>query len=191
MAKQALACLCQLAARPPNAKVHRCAAVSWNLGKSSHNHGLHAARLALLVAGSFSAAGAKDVRSSFAVSATVRAVANIELASVPGSIRVTAADLARGFVDIEQPTQVLIRSNSQSGFALEVLTVTPMLRAMIIRGLDSDLELGADGGTVVHRWQTPHPMHLSLNFRFALAPDLAPGTYPWPLRLGVRPLESI
>ena len=151
---------------------------------------MNAARLALVVAGSFSTAGAKDVRSTFSVTATVRAVANIELASVPGGVRITAADLARGFVDIEQPTQVVIHSNSQSGFALEVLTVTPMMSAIIIHGLDTDLELGAQGGTVVHRWQAPQAMNLSLNFRFALAPGLAPGNYPWPVRLAVRPLES-
>jgi hypothetical protein len=31
---------------------------------------------------------------------------------------------------------------------------------------------------------------LSLKFRFLLADGLSPGRYPWPLQLGVRPLEA-
>ncbi len=137
------------------------------------------------------AAGAKDVHSEFSVTATVRAVANIELQSVPADLKISAADLRRGFVDVAQPTQVIVRSNSQSGFALEVLTVTPLLSSMMIQGLNSDLSLGAEGGTIVQRWQQPQAIKLSLKFRFVLAPGLIPGDYPWPLRLTVRPLESI
>jgi len=60
---------------------------------------------------------------------------------------------------------------------------------MVVEGLDSDLALGPDGGTIVQRWQRPQAVDLSLKFRFALAPGLVPGNYPWPLRLTVRPLE--
>lgn len=152
---------------------------------------MNVARAALIVAASVAGAGAKDVHTDFAVTATVRAVANIELQSVPTDIEISAADLQRGFVEIAQPTQLIVRSNSQSGFALEVLTVAPMLSSMIVAGLDSDLYLGADGGTIVQRWQQPHAVKLTLKFRFALAPGLKVGDYPWPVRLAVRPLESI
>jgi hypothetical protein len=161
------------------------------LSKSSHNHGRNGARIALIVAASVAAAGAKDVRTDFSVSATVLAVANLELQSVPIELPISAADIRRGFIDVAQPTRIIVRSNSQSGFALEVLTVTPMLSSMIIHGLDSDLSLGAEGGTIVQRWQKPQVVTLSLKFRFALAPGLGAGDYPWPVRLAVRPLESI
>jgi hypothetical protein len=52
------------------------------------------------------------------------------------------------------------------------------------------LALGADGGSVVQRWQRPQAVNLSLRFRFALTPGLTPGIYPWPVRMVVRPLES-
>jgi hypothetical protein len=29
-----------------------------------------------------------------------------------------------------------------------------------------------------------------VNYRFALAPDAAPGSYPWPLEMVVRPLAA-
>jgi hypothetical protein len=163
----------------------------WDLSKSSHNHGLNGARIALIVAASVAAAGAKDVRTDISVSATVLAVAKIELQSAPIDLQISAADVRRGFIDVEQPTRIIVRSNSRSGFALEVLTVVPLLSSMIVQGLDSDLSLGADGGTIVQRWQKPQAVMLSLKFRFALAPDLSAGDYPWPVRLAVRPLESI
>jgi hypothetical protein len=152
---------------------------------------LNTARIALIVAASAAAAGAKDVHSEFSVSATVRAVANIEMQSVPPMVRVSAADLKRGYVDVLQPTQAVIRSNSQSGFTLEILPVTNLASSMVVEGLNTDLSLGAEGGSVVQRWEKPQAVRLSLKFRFALAPGLQAGDYPWPVRLAVRPLESI
>jgi hypothetical protein len=162
-----------------------------DLSRSSHNPGMGTARLALIVAASVAAAGAKDVHSEFAVSATVRAVANIELQSAPAYLLISDADVERGYIDVVQPTQFTVRSNSESGFALEVMTVAPMLSSMTIAGLNSDLYLGAEGGTIVQRWQKPQSVRISLRFRLALAPGLQAGNYPWPVRLAVRPLDSI
>jgi hypothetical protein len=152
---------------------------------------LNTARLALIVATSVAAAGAKDVHSEFSVSATVRAVANIDLQSAPGNLLISNADIRRGYIDIVQPTRFTVRSNSADGFALEVMTVAPMLSSMLVQGFDSELSLGAEGGTIVQRWQKPQAVAVSLKFRFMLAPGLQAGNYPWPLRLAVRPLESI
>ena len=145
----------------------------------------------MIVAGSVAAAGAKDVHTEFSVSAIVRAVADLELQSVPANLQISDADVRRGFIDVVQPTQFTVHSNSQSGFALDVMTVAPMLSSMTIAGLNSDLSLGAEGGTIVQRWQKPQTLTLSLKFRFALVPGLQAGNYPWPVRLAVRPLESI
>ena len=123
------------------------------------------------------------------MSVTVQSVAQIEHESAPNSLQISAADLQRGFIDVGQPTQFTVRSNSPNGFELEVLTVAPLLSSMIVAGLNSDLELGAEGGTIVQRWQKPQSVNLSLKFRFALAPGLTAGNYPWPVRLAVRPLQ--
>jgi hypothetical protein len=160
-----------------------------DLSKSSHNQGLNTARIALIVAASVTAAGARDVHSDFSVSVTVRPVANIEFQSAPTGLEISAADLRRGYIDALQPTQFTVRSNSPNGFALEVLTVAPMLSSMVVEGLNSDQALGKEGGTIVQRWQKPQTVNLSLKFRFALAPGLAAGSYPWPVRLAVRPLD--
>jgi hypothetical protein len=160
-----------------------------DLGKSSHNHGLRTARIALIVAASVGAAGARDMHSSFSVGATVRAVADIRQESSPTGLNITGADLQRGYIDVVQPTLLTVHSNSPNGFALDVLTVAPMLSSMLIEGLNTDLSLGAEGGTIVQRWQKPETVNLSLKFRFMLVPGLVAGSYPWPLRMAVRPLD--
>lgn len=116
-------------------------------------------------------------------------MAELELRSAPAGLDISAADLRRGYIDVPQPTQVTVRSNSPNGYALEILTVAPLLSSMIVEGLNSDLTLGADGGTVVQRWQKSQAVNLALKFRFELAPGLSVGNYPWPVRLAVRPLE--
>jgi hypothetical protein len=158
------------------------------LSKSSHNQGLRTARIALIVAAGVSAAGARDVHSNLSVSVTVQPVARIEHESAPYALEISAADLQRGFIDVRQPTQLTVRSNSPNGFELDVVTVAPVLSSMVVEGLNAGLELGAEGGTIVQRWQQPQSVNLSLKFRFALAPGLVAGNYPWPVRLSVRPL---
>jgi hypothetical protein len=162
-----------------------------SLNKHKLHHALNAARVALVIAGSFAAANAKDSRSTFGVSATVNAVARLELQSAPAEVEVTAGDVSRGFIDVAEPTRLVIRSNSPTGFALDVTTINPMLASVVVRGFDSVQSLGAEGGTIVQRWQSPHAVNLSLRFKLVLAPGLAPGRYAWPMRVTARPLDAV
>ena len=143
----------------------------------------------MIVAASLTAAGAKEVHSALSVSVVVRAAANIELRSAPTGLEISAADLRRGYIEVRQPTEFTVRSNSPNGYALDVLTVAPVHSSMIVEGLNSDLALGKEGGTIVQRWQKPQAVNVSLKFRFELLPGLSTGNYPWPVRLAVRPLE--
>ena len=161
-----------------------------DLNKFSHNHALYAARVALLGCGCLASAGARDAHTSFTVGASVRAVAYLELDSAPSTLHITARDVARGYLNVPEATLLSIRSNCRSGYALDFMSVAPLFSAFDVRGLESEVALGPEGGTVVQRWQ-PEPKHLTLTFRFMLAPGLSAGDYPWPLHLAVRPLESI
>ena len=161
-----------------------------DLDTSKHNATLTAARALLVLAGTLVGANARDVHSSVSVSATVMAVARLELQSAPAMVDISAADLARGFVDVREPTALVVRSNSPNGFVLELVTVSPMVSSVVVQGFGPEQIVGADGGTIVQRWQSPHVVNLSLRFRLVLAPGLAAGPYPWPMRLSVRPLDT-
>jgi hypothetical protein len=160
------------------------------LNKFSHNHASYAARVALIVGACCVSAGAKDAHTSFTVGATVRAVASIQLDSMPSVLHVSARDAARGYSEVAEAAQLSINSNSQSGYALEFLTVAPIFSEVIVQGLGSDVDLGAEGGSVVQRGPAPRPVRLALKFRFMLAHGIVAGDYPWPMRFAVRPLES-
>ena len=133
-------------------------------------------------------ADAGQARAQMGVNATVLAVAHMQLASAPTAIQLSADDLRRGYVDVPQPTSLLVNSNSPNGFALDFIAVSPMMSSFIVTGPESDQVLDGDGGTLIQRWREPGSMRLHLKFRLILAPGLAAGSFVWPLRLRVRPL---
>jgi len=134
------------------------------------------------------AAGASEARTTLLVGATVEPVARIQQESRPSEVLVSAADVRRGYVEVPQPTWLEVNSNSPNGIALDLTPLNSMMRSTIVSGFEFEQSLGADGGTLVHRWQRPQSLRLSLRFKFMLAPGVAPGRYEWPLRLDVRPL---
>lgn len=161
-----------------------------NLNATSYHPALVAARAAVLAAACLSAAGAKEARTSIAVTASVAAMARIESESQPDVLDISAADLQRGFVEVLQATALTIRSNSAQGFALDVATLSPIVTSIIVRGFDGEQSLGSEGGTIVQRWQGARVVNLSLTFTLVLAPGMRAGRYPWPMRVAVRPLEA-
>jgi hypothetical protein len=162
-----------------------------DLNRHIFNPSKHVARVLLVGAASCVVVQARDARTSFNVSATVSAVARLQVQSAPTEILVSDEDLRRGFIDVVQPTDLVIRSNSAHGYALDLTTLTPMLASVVVRGLDSEQSLSGEGGTIVQRWQAPQTVALSLQFRLVLAPGLTAGRYPWPMHIDVRPLESL
>jgi hypothetical protein len=49
-------------------------------------------------------------------------------------------------------------------------------------GLAGGLELGPEGG-MAHQPFTGKQILMRLSYRFFLAPEVAPGSYPWPLQI--------
>jgi hypothetical protein len=130
---------------------------------------------------------AADSGTLLQVTATVSPVAHLE-AVVPAPLLITSADLARGFVDAPHPLRLHVYSNSRAGFALDVVAQSPWFTAVAIEGLDTQVTLGAEGGTIVQRWQDAPSRTLELRLRFRLEHGLPPGLYAWPLQLRARPL---
>ena len=125
----------------------------------------------------------------FSVGAFVRPSATLDVRNVPPAVEVLASDVERGYVDVAKPTQLDVQSNSRDGYVLNVLPRTNLFSQVQVRGLDSRVELGADGGAVVQRWnQNERRRALSLTYRFVLAQGVQPGSYPWPVQLDIAPL---
>jgi hypothetical protein len=176
---------------PAMVKVRPNSAATIDLKRRFLNPSSQVARVLLVSAASCVVVQARDARTSFNVSATVNAVAKLQVQSAPTEILVSDEDLRRGFIDVAQPTALVIRSNSANGYALDLTTLAPLFSSVVVRGLTSEQSLGGEGGTIVQRWHAPQTVNLSLQFRLMLAPGLAAGRYPWPMRIDVRPLESL
>lgn len=124
------------------------------------------------------------------VNTTVLKYASLEIVAQPDSVAITAADLVRGYVDVPVGAQMIIRSNTSGGYLLEFASQGDFMRQILVRGLNTDVQLSAAGGLVsqpsAERGMTKST--LALGFRFVLSESAGQGTYPWPMRVSVAPL---
>jgi len=131
-----------------------------------------------------------ETRSLITVAITVAEVARIGVISQAASLAVSAQDLELGYVDVLEPTNLTVFSNARAGFALNVLPLSPLVQSIAILGMGRAVELGAEGGSIVQRWERPQLTRLSLTFRLGLNKSIGPGIYPWPIHLSVEPLHQ-
>ncbi|HUL46947.1 MAG TPA: hypothetical protein VLV25_07590 [Steroidobacteraceae bacterium] len=132
-------------------------------------------------------AQAGTARADIQVSVTVMARTLIDSESSPRQLEVSAADVARGYVEVQGATSLLVTNTNRRGYVLSVWPQLQVFSTVVVRSGDSQAELGADGGEIFERrWGKMLP--LPLDFRFTLAPGVKPGVYPWPLRFQVSSL---
>jgi hypothetical protein len=134
---------------------------------------------------------ANETNTSMRVS--VRVPPRVQLQTdAPTQLSVTAADLARGYVELPEPLRVTIRSNFAGGVALDVRAMRWMFSSIHLRGDDLHASLPGEGGAIALRNATNEPASITQQWRvrFDLNPQLPPGTYRWPLLLDVQPLTQ-
>ena len=119
---------------------------------------------------------------SMRVSATVAPYTRLDVLAQSATLTVTAADVARGYVDVSAGTEVMARSNDTNGFSVNFTPRAGVFDSAKITGLGSEVEIDRSGGSV-HRAYTGHEASMLLGYRFVLARDVAPGSYPWPLQI--------
>ena len=137
-----------------------------------------------------SAPRASAARAEIHVGATVLPHTVIAAQSSPAALEVTAADVARGYVDVRRAMRLTISNNSPHGYALDVWPTAPVFREVEILGFGAEVRLPDAGGAIAARGARGAALPLELGFRFTLAPGIAPGRYPWPLQFQVRPLND-
>lgn len=137
--------------------------------------------------GAMQQAQAGTARAEIAVSVRVMARTLINSESSPRQLEVSAADVARGYVEVQGATHLLVTNTNRRGYLLSVWPQAQVFSTVVVRSGDSQAELGADGGEIFEgRWGQMVP--LALDFRFMLAPDVKPGVYPWPVKFQASPL---
>lgn len=131
---------------------------------------------------------AESSRGLLTVRAVVARHAEVHIAH-PASITVTAADVARGYLDLPVPVQVEVRGNMREGYCLLFERSGDEVGDVQVLGLGQPLVVGAAEAMS----ERPAPgsgywrEQLSLQFRIALAPRAVPGEHAWPVRISLLP----
>lgn len=106
----------------------------------------------------------------------------------PGSLTVSAADVARGWLQVDTP--MLVRSNVPEGYALVFQQHGAAIGEVQVLGMGAPVVLVPGGEAIAARpaagtgyWTE----RVTLRFRFALQPGTQPGELPWPLQISLLP----
>lgn len=134
-------------------------------------------------------AEAAQKSAALAVSVTVIANAKLRTHYQAAQLKISAADVARGYVEAPTASRFSVATNSRSGYLMDFHPVSDLFESVHVGGLAQAGHIGAEGGTIVQRGPlSPNGTH-ELSYRFNLRPDVVPGNYPWPLQLSVRALS--
>jgi len=120
--------------------------------------------------------------STMKVTANVLPYLRLQVLKQTATLDLTPEDIARGYIDVPAATDLMARTNDRNGFSLSFDARSNVFRKAQVTGLVSGLEIGPDGG-MTHQPFTGNQMLMRLSYRFFLAPEVGPGSYPWPLQI--------
>ena len=144
-----------------------------------------------------SAQAAGHAGSVMHVSATVLAHATTKIVHQATHITITKHDIKKGYVDAHEASIFTVTALPGSTYFLVFHPRVDIFSSVQIKGLESQVVLGPDGGEVIQsglssrRAKERSRTHLTvfeyeLSYRFMIKPGIQPGTYDWPLQLTIR-----
>lgn len=138
------------------------------------------------LATSGSMARAAQTTAFMPVSVTVIANTRMQMLHQAERITISAADIARGHIELPAAAHFLVKTNSPSGYHIDFHALADFFASVEVSGLGQPAHLGPEGGRIVRRGPVPTSISHELGFRFTLRAGTVPGTYPWPLSLSVH-----
>jgi hypothetical protein len=129
-----------------------------------------------------SAAAGGAAYGAITMSATVLPYHRLDVVRQSPTLTVTPSDVARGYVDVPAGTALRARSNDRQGFTVSFDPRMKLFKRATITGLGGAVDIGAAGGAAYYAY-AGRDKELELSYRFYLEAGLAPGSYPWPLRI--------
>ena len=144
------------------------------------------AALALTSAFQTSEAQASNKMASVHVSAVVRARAHLRTDHQVTHIKVTAEDIARGYIEAPGASKFFVATPKGVNYFVDFYPRGDFFVSVTIDGLGSLVELGTEGGSIAQPGPGVKGAASTLDYRFRLTPEVQPGIYAWPLMLAVR-----
>jgi hypothetical protein len=112
------------------------------------------------------------------VQVVARAVLTIE--QQPASVEVTAADVARGYVQLDHAVGFNVRSNARNGYVIRFEQISTVFSKAIVSWSNFLVTVGADGAWIRQPGGVTN-LRDALSMRLWLAPATQPGTYSFPV----------
>lgn len=120
------------------------------------------------------------------VSARVVAHSKIRILHQVSRVRVTPADIKRGYVDIGSASRFEVHSNNPQGYVLAFHGVATPFKAVHAKGNGTDVYLDGGHGFVQRPYVRGSEV-IEFSYRLVLSEDVQPGTYAWPINFTVQP----
>lgn len=121
------------------------------------------------------------------IQATVLRHATISELRAPQSVTVTALDIERGYVEVDEPVEVAVRTNHPAGVVLDFAVNSPFLSAVDVQASDGG-EVRGRSVFVPQRSRGLRTQQVLLKVRLQLAPGTPPGTIANPFAVSLTPL---
>ncbi len=123
------------------------------------------------------------------VQAMVREHTSISRLSVPSALAVSAEDVARGYIEVDEPVTIDVRTNNAAGAILGFSLQSPIVRSVTLSGASNGVEVSEAGANlrVAKQGAGLGTQSLTLRVRVELAPNAQPGTLAWPLAVFLAP----
>jgi hypothetical protein len=138
------------------------------------------------LAGALSAPAAAGDRARVEIQASVQARALIDRQRLPQAVVISAEDVQRGYVDLEQPVEIGIRTNHAAGVLLDLSRNASEVQSVDVREAQGG-EVRALGVFVPQSERGLRAHTVSLKVRLRLAPGAVPGTIAWPFSVSLSP----
>jgi hypothetical protein len=138
------------------------------------------------LAGALSAPAAAGDRARVEIQASVQARALIERQRLPQAVVISAEDVQRGYVDLEQTVEIGIRTNHAAGVLLDLSRNASEVQSVDVREAQGG-EVRAFGVFVPQPERGLRAHTVSLKIRLKLAPGAVPGTIAWPFSVSLSP----
>ena len=138
--------------------------------------------LATLLAAVFFAGSLQAGSSSATVQVSARVIGRtiITVQSEP-QVTITATDLARGWVEVADPTFLSVKSNQRAGFRLTFAPTASWVAGGEVEGLSNPLVFASSGASAAFSYAGVAPRQLELRWKLHLSPDATAGTFPLPV----------
>ena len=138
--------------------------------------------LILLTAGNACAGTQSNI-----VSINTRVVPSLsyQVVYAESTLTITAADIAKGYVDISRGMELTVKTNSLKGYLVWFSLDGTVLKESGVYDDNNAYGLMRSGGEIHMPYTENNYIPKELSFRFYFSPEVKPGVYEWPLSVMV------